>query len=114
MSRATIAIGTLALTLITSNLWWAYRMFDSGITQTYARASQDTTSELLTQALSILPVVAKAGSSRNEVISAARVPNDQTEPYEKDGFVWVGYLGLKFNANGQFEKAVAGHDAPTQ
>lgn len=89
-------------------------MLDSGITQTYARASQETTSELLAQTLAILPVVVKAGVTRNEIVSAARVPNGKTEPYEKEGFVWVGQLGLKFTASGQFEKAVAGPEAPTQ
>jgi hypothetical protein len=114
VSKATIAIVALASTLVVSNLWWAYRMFDSGITQTYARASQEATSELLAQTLAILPAVGKAGATRNEIVSAARMPNDQTEPYEKEGYVWVGQLGLKFNPRGQFEKAIAGPEAPTQ
>ncbi len=42
------------------------------------------------------------------------MPNDRTEPYEKEGYVWVGQLGLKFNAQGKFEKAIAGPEAPTQ
>jgi hypothetical protein len=114
VSKTAIAIVALSLTLVASNLWWAYRMLDAGITQTYARASQETTSELLAQTLAILPVVVKAGVTRNEVISAARVPNDQTEPYEKEGYVWVGQLGLKFTQRGQFEKAIAGPEAPAQ
>jgi hypothetical protein len=68
----------------------------------------ETTSELLTQTLAVLPVVGKEGATRNEIVTAARVPNDRTEPYEKEGFVWVGQLGLKFNTRGKFEKAVAG------
>jgi hypothetical protein len=83
-------------------------MLDAGVTKTYARASQETTSELLTQTLAISPVVGKKGATRNEIVTAARVPNDRTEPYEKEGFVWVGQLGLKFNTRGQFKKAVAG------
>ncbi|MBN8284256.1 MAG: hypothetical protein J0L98_13895 [Zoogloea sp.] len=114
VTKATIAIAALVLTLVVSNLWWAYRMFDSGITQTYARASQEATSEALSQTLAILPIVVKAGVTRNEIVSAARIPNDHTEPYEKEGYVWVGQLGLKFNPGGQFEKAIAGPEGPAQ
>jgi hypothetical protein len=42
------------------------------------------------------------------------MPGDRTEPYEKEGYVWVGQLGLKFNPQGQFEKAIAGPEAPRQ
>ena len=114
MSKARIAIVALVLTLVGSNLWWASQVLDAGITQTYARASQESTSEMLTQTLAVLPVVAKPGASREQVVAAARVPNDRTEPYEKEGYVWVGQLGLKFNQQGQFEKAVAGPEAPAQ
>ena len=32
---------------------------------------------------------------------AARLPGDTFEPFEKDGFVWIGRIGLKFNDRGQ-------------
>jgi hypothetical protein len=112
--KATATISVLVFVLVASNLWWASRVLDAGITQTYARASQKTTSELLTQTLAVLPVVARAGASREQVVAAARMPNDRVEPYEKEGYVWVGQLGLKFNPQGQFEKAIAGPEAPAQ
>jgi hypothetical protein len=114
VSKAAITISALAFILVGSNLWWASRALDAGITQTYARASQEVTSELLTQTLAVLPVVAEAGASREQIVAAARMPNDRTEPYEKEGYVWVGQLGLKFNAQGKFEKAIADPEAPTQ
>jgi hypothetical protein len=114
VSKAAIAISALVLTLVGSNLWWASRLLDAGITQTYARASQESTSELLIQTLAVLPVVAKAGASQAQVVEAARLANDRTEPYEKEGYVWVGQLGLKFSPQGQFQRAIAGAEAPTQ
>jgi len=114
VSKVTVFICALLVSLVSSNLWWAYRTLDAGVTQTYARASEEATSEALAQALAILPVVAKAGATRSQVVTAARLPSDQIEPYEKEGYVWVGQLGLKFGVQGQFEKAIAGHEAPTQ
>jgi len=76
VSKAAIAISALVLILVGSNLWWASRVLDAGITQTYARASQETTSELLTQTLAVLSVVARTGASREQVVAAARLPND--------------------------------------
>jgi hypothetical protein len=114
VSKATAVIGALVLILVGSNLWWASRVLDAGISLTYARASEETTSELLTQTLAVLPVVARTGVSREQVVAAARITKDRVEPYEKEGYVWVGQLGLKFNPQGQFEKAIAGPEAPTQ
>ncbi len=103
-----IAIGALLASLLLSNGWWAYRLLDAGITQTYMRASFDTTHEQLTQTLAVLQVVGKPNATRTTIIEAARLPNDTVEPYEKDGYVWVGQLGLQFNERGQLIKAVAG------
>jgi hypothetical protein len=108
MNKLNIAIGLLAIGLVASNAWWAYRMLDWGVTQTYANAVHEQTSELLGQALAILPLVAKENASRGDILAAARSPNSAPLPYEKDGFVWVGQLGLKFNTHGRLESAVAG------
>lgn len=106
MTKHRLAIVALLIVLFATNVWWAYRMIDSGITHTYLKASFETTNELLSQSLAILPVVARHGAKRSDIIKAARVPNDSTEPFEKDGYVWVGQLGLQFNAQGEFIKAV--------
>ena len=108
MGKSNIAIGLLVIALVASNAWWAYRMLDWGVTQTYANDVHEQTSELLGQALAILPLVAKENASRGDILAAARSPNSVTLPYEKDGFVWVGHLGLKFNEHGRLESAVAG------
>lgn len=104
------AIGTLALALVASNAWWAYRLVDAGITQTYMRGTIDDTAEALRQTLALLPVVARPGISKAEVIAVARLPGNATEPFEKEGFVWVGQLGLRFDDQGILIKAVDGPD----
>ena len=108
MSKSRITIVLLTFAFLASNAWWAYRVLDAGVTQTYMRAEYDTKSELLHQTLSVLQAVAKPSASRNEVITAARIPNDPVGPFEKEGFVWVGQLGLQFNEQGRLVKAVAG------
>lgn len=105
-----LAIPVLVLLLVASNAWWAYRTLDTGITLTYLRVSHDYATEALAQALSILPVVARLDSSREEVVLAARIPGDTTEPFEKDGHIWVGGLGLRFNDRGRLVAATDGSD----
>jgi hypothetical protein len=105
MTRCRASIAVLLLALVTSNLWWAYRLLDAGITNTYATASIESTSEALNQALAILPVALRPKATREEVINAARIRNDMAEPFEKEGHVWVGQLGLKFDERGRLIKA---------
>ena len=108
MRRSRLTIVLLVFTLVLSNAWWAYRLLDAGISHTYLRASFDTTSEALMQALAVLQAVAKPGATRNQVLAAAQLPNDRVGPFEKEGYVWVGQLGLQFNEQGYFVKAITG------
>ena len=67
--------------------------------------SLDDNKEALTQVLTLLPVVARQGISREEILTAARVPGDTAKPFEKEGFVWIGRIGLKFDAQGHLVEA---------
>ena len=107
-------IGSLALALVASNAWWASRLVDAGITQTYMRVTIDDSGKALRQTLALLPAVARPGISKAEVITVARLPGDSTEPFEKEGFVWVGQLGLRFDDEGKLIKAVDGPDDAEQ
>jgi hypothetical protein len=108
MSRSKIAIAVLAVALVASNLWWVYLTIDQGITRTYAQASSATTSELLKQALAVLNAGAGTGATREKILRAAQVGDPTNAPFEKEGYVWVGQLGLRFNSQGQLTTAVAG------
>lgn len=114
MNLYKVATGVLAIALVGSNVWWAAKSLDEGITRTYLKASMDQTTEQLAQALALLPVVARPAATKEQVIAAARVSTAQHEPYEKHGFVWVGSLGLKFNSQGGFEQVTAVEPDPKE
>lgn len=111
VNKLRVAVFLLSASLISSNAWWAYRSLDDGITHTYFQQECNTKSVLLTQTLSVLPVVAKPKASEGEILAAAQLQNSRASPFEKNGFVWVGQLGLQFNDEGQLIKAVAGLEA---
>ncbi|WP_139332642.1 hypothetical protein [Aquipseudomonas alcaligenes] len=100
MRKQTIAIVVLSIALLTTNVWWAYNTIDFGITHTYAMQTCEEDSQALKQTMAILPLVASHSSSPAEIISAALLwPDEQT--FEKDGFTWVGRLGLRFDTQGK-------------
>lgn len=103
MRRQIIIIIALVVALVASNAWWAFRLIDAGITQAYMSDSLKENKQALSQTLAILPVVAQ-GASRDKIVSAARTKGVTTAPFEKDGFVWVGWIGLKFDQNGKLIK----------
>jgi hypothetical protein len=102
MKRSQLGFIVLIVLLVGSNAWWAYRTLDNGITHTYLNDSMEHTSRGLNQAMAILPLVAK-GAHREEIISAAlQASKLDLPPFEKDGYVFVGELGLKFDNTGRF------------
>ena len=105
MTRSKGVFVLLAVTLVASNLWWAYHLLDMGVAQTYMGVALDDNKQALAQTLALLPVVARPGVSRSEVLAAARAAEPSAAPFEKDGFVWVGEIGLKFNERGQLVEA---------
>jgi hypothetical protein len=107
-----MTIVLLVVALLGSNAWWAYRTLDAGVTQTHLGASLDDNKQALAQTLALLPVVARAGVSRSDVVAGARLPGSQDQPFEKDGFVWVGKIGLKFNEQGQLIEAARAWSPP--
>lgn len=112
MSKSKLTIVGLGVVLVVSNVWWAYRLLDAGISHTYLGTSLEDNKEALNQTLVLLPVVAQAGTSREKIISAARPAGDSIAPFEKDGFVWVGRIGLKFSNDGKLIEATRAWDPP--
>jgi len=98
-------LALLAL-LVVSNALWAYALVDAAVSFTYLRESFSSCDAALTQALALLPVAAEEGASRSTIVSsAARLAPDE-DPFEKEGFIWVGGLGLEFDDRGQLVRAV--------
>ena len=102
MKRSRLGVIVLLVLLVGSNAWWAYRTLDNGITQTYLNDSVEHSSRGFNQAVAILPLVAR-GANRDEILSAAlQASKLGSPPFEKDGYVFVGELGLKFDNAGKF------------
>jgi hypothetical protein len=107
MRRTTIAISLLAITLVVTNAWWAYRLLDAGVSYTYQGASLEENQQALSQALAIIKVLGTNNASREQIVQAAQAAWPSTEPFEKDGYLWVGRLGLRFSQAGHLVEAVS-------
>jgi hypothetical protein len=101
MRRTTLAIVLLSVSLVASSLWWLYGVIDSGITASYLRENLDRHHLALGQALAVAPVAARVSATREEVLQAARAASADDQGFVKEGFVWVGELGYRFDESGR-------------
>ncbi len=101
MKKSTLAILLLVIALLVSNGWWAYQLLDSGVSYTYLEQNFNDHREALTTAMAVLPVAAQSVSTPEAVIAAAVAAANGEEPFEKEGFIWVGGLGLQFGPEGR-------------
>lgn len=101
MKRSTVILSLIIVLLLASNVWWAYGSIDCGISRTYQGASLDDATIALRQTLAILPVVASNPADRTVILEAAKRSADSPASFEKDGFIWVGRIGLKFATDGK-------------
>ena len=101
MQRSTKILSAVIVLLVASNLWSAYKVVDGGITLTYQRASLDDATIALRQTMAILPVVAANPGDRAAILSGAQRSADGSQSFEKEGFIWVGRIGLKFGLDGK-------------
>ena len=102
MSRSAVAIVTLVVLLLGSNGWWLYRSIDFGLTHTYAMASCEVDRQLRKVYAAVLPVASDPDSDRASVIDAAvEATGLDSEPFEKDGYVWIGHAGISFSNSGK-------------
>jgi len=107
MKRSTVAIMLLGAALMASNAWWAYHVLDRGVSLTYQGESLRESQEGLSQALAVINATAAHGASRTQVVAAAQKAAPGFEPFEKDGYLWVGRLGFRFNEAGQLVETVS-------
>lgn len=108
MKRTTVPISVLLIVLLISNAWWAFAVVDAGVTSTYQDAQLEEEQQALNQTLAVIRVLAKSGATRTQIVEAAQEAWSAGEPFEKDGYTWVGRLGLKFNEQGQLIDVVRG------
>lgn len=105
MRTSTLTILAMGVALLASNGWWLYRTIDTAVTHTYLMQSCDEHAEALQQMSALLPVATRPGSTPAQVVAAA-ADMAHSEPFEKDGFIRVGRLGLKFDEHGRLAAAV--------
>lgn len=112
MHKAKLTIGLLTIALISTNAFWVYKAIDVSITNAYHQASYDDCKKALHQALAIMPIVARPDSTQEQVIDAAqRAAGERDSAFYKDGFTWVGNLGLRFGKTGRLESiSTIGHE----
>ena len=94
-----VVVGILVILLVGSNVWWAYQVLDRAVTASYRETAFQEHREALSQALAVLPHAAQC-ATRDDVIAAARQAAGD-EGFEKDGFVWIGRLGYRFDGKGR-------------
>ena len=92
MSKWTIA--ALSLILVGSNLFWIYRVFDSGVTMTYMEAGQDLERAQRDQ-LVVLSNLDVIGLSMEE--AKQKIGNDVhgNELFFKEGCIWASQVCIE-------------------
>lgn len=104
MTRSGIAIASLSAALAVTNLWWAYAVLDAGVSYTYLKVSYEDNREALAQLIAVTPILARGNAGRDELIAAAQREASDPSTFEKEGFLWVGRIGLKFGPNGELRE----------
>ena len=85
----------LALALIGTNGWWLYNAIDAGVTKKYQDQMMYERYGMLEQLISITPELA-SNKNKNEIVAIVKKSTD-SEPFGKEGAVWIGWVGLQFN-----------------
>jgi len=102
MKKSTLALGAA---LVVTNAAWLYAFIDAGVSYSYLADSYRHAKATATQALALLPVVAKSGVSRASVLAVAKQDRQADEVFEKDGMTWIGDIGLRFDSAGTLVEA---------
>ncbi len=119
----------LATLLVASNLWWLYVSIDKAVTQSYSLVERRTADFALRQALTLLPVAFAARDEEGFLAATeqrlrtarpeaggyalgedGRVDLGRVfaEPYEKNGCIWIGTLGFRFDQEGSLQHVSRG------
>lgn len=112
MARTTIGFVTLATLLVVTNLWWAFQLLDSGVTQTHIGVSLNDNQIALSQTIAVAKEATRPGSTRESIVAAAMQGQGEINPFEKDGYLWVGRIGLKFYNDGRLQDVARAWSPP--
>ena len=101
MTPSTITIVALSVMLAATNLGWFYLTVGSAEAVSDRESQCRLEHEALGQALAVLPVAARVDSTPDQVMATAMGAASLKDSFEKDGYLWVGGLGLQFGADGR-------------
>jgi hypothetical protein len=99
-----ILTAILVVALILTNGWWFFGTMNSLVTDKYQGQMLYERAEMLKDLIVVSPELA-AGKSKEEIVSLAEAATGE-ESYEKEGAVWVGWLGLVFNEEGELVEVI--------
>jgi membrane-bound metal-dependent hydrolase YbcI (DUF457 family) len=94
-----MATWLLTALLILSNILWAYKTLDTGITLTYMSHSLEDHTKAIKQIEILFPLVAHGVMSKERILKSVTFADDFSSVFEKDGFTWVGQIGIRFDRN---------------
>ncbi|WP_455205480.1 hypothetical protein [Kaarinaea lacus] len=89
----------LLFALILSNTIWIYTGIDSAVTDGYENQLLYERTETLKSLLSLTPKLTQ-GKTKSEIVAIAESTIGE-QSFQKDGITWIGWLGLKFDQQGQ-------------
>ncbi len=94
-------VAVLLVLLVWSNGYWVYHYVDFGVTLSYVDQQRYDNNETRKQLMAMLPEIA-VNLGEDQVVQIANKYHDfEGGFYEKDGCIWVGWLGLKFDSRGK-------------
>lgn len=105
MNKCKLAVAILAAALIGTNAWWVYHTLDAGVLYTYQGVALEDNQEALQQALAVITASSIPGATKETIIAAAQGSLPASDIFEKEGYIWVGRIGLRFNETGQLLEA---------
>ena len=108
LNKTTFTISLLSVALLLTNAWWAYRLVDAGISYTHQGVSLEEERKALSGALAIITTLGSGHASREQVLQAVQEAWPSAEPFENDGYVWIGRLGLRFDDSGRLVEVISG------
>ena len=98
MKKTAIILGIL---LILTNGLWLYKIFDQFVTQSFRDHQVYELEETRKQLMQMMPVLVENLPKEKIIEIASQYSN--TEKFEKNGCIWVGWIGLKFGKDGNLE-----------
>ncbi len=98
---AALAIAALVFALVATGGFWLYTAIDEGVTATYQAVSLEDHERALRQLRAVTPVAARTDATPEDVIAAARASAPESEPFEKEGFLWIDRIGLRVDDAGR-------------